>query len=449
LPTTVAARCATLRVPEDRRHPAGRVIEVRIARVAASAKRARPDPVVMLAGGPGQSALDAFPQVAAAFHGVLRERDVILVDQRGTGQSHPLECPEADAIEVDDFVEPKLARELTEHCLGELSAKSDPRFYTTSDYVDDLEAVRIALGIERVNLVGISYGTRVALEYVRRHAAHTRAVVLDAVVPPQLILGADHASNLEAVINLQFARCEADAVCREKFGSPRARLDALLAKLREHPERVAYLDPLTGESREDTLTAADVAGVVRMYAYAPQLFGMLPMTLAAAASGDYSTLMANAHMIEELVGEQISMALQLSVSCAEDVPWLHADPRDKDTLLGTTFVDLLQAQCAVWPRGRVPTDFHEPVSTSLPVLLLSGELDPVTPPRYGETVQRTLPNSRHFTVKGGGHSVLTAGCVPQLLTKFVVTAQTGTLDGRCLDRLIESPPFGGTYGWEP
>ena len=256
-------------MPEDRSHPDGRLIDVRIARIAASAKRAKPDPVVMLAGGPGQSALEAFPQVAAAFHGVLRDRDVILVDQRGTGQSHPLDCPEADAIEVDDLVEPKVARELAEHCLGELRAGSDPRFYTTSDYVDDLEDVRVALGLDRVNLVGISYGTRVA-------------------------------------------RCSADAVCREKFGSPRARLDALLAKLREHPERVSYLDPLTGERREDTLTATDVAGVVRMYAYAPQLFGMLPMTLAAAATGDYSTLMANTHMIEELIGEQISMALQLS-----------------------------------------------------------------------------------------------------------------------------------------
>ena len=189
--------------------------------------------------------------------------------------------------------------------------------------------------------------------------------------------------------------------------------------------------------------------MVRLYAYAPQLFGMLPMTLAAAAAGDYEALMAHSRMLEQLVGEQISMALQLSVSCTEDVPWLQADPRDAGTLLGTAFVDLLRAQCAVWPRGAMPPDFHAPLHASQPALLLSGELDPVTPPRYGEAVRRTLPNSRHFTLKGQGHTVLMTGCVPQLLTQFIASANAKTLDGGCLDRLIESPPFGGTYGWEP
>jgi len=320
---------------------------------------------------------------------------------------------------------------------------------TTSDYVADLETVRMALRIPQYNLVGISYGTRVALEYLRRYPAQTRSVVLDSVVPPELILGAEHARNLETVIDAQFARCDADAVCHERFGSPRARLDALLTRLRAQPERVAYLDPLTGERHEDTLTATDVASVVRLYAYAPQLFGMLPMTLAAAASGQYETLMTHSRMIEQLLGEQISMALQLSVSCAEDVPWLRADPRDKDTLLGAAFVDLLLAQCAVWPQGRVPRDFHTPVRATQPVLLLSGELDPVTPPRYGATVQRSLPNSRHFTLRGQGHSVLLAGCTPQLLSKFIESADARGLDGSCLERLIESPPFAGTYGWEP
>jgi pimeloyl-ACP methyl ester carboxylesterase len=449
LPTTVAARCATLRVPEDRAQPQGRSIELAIAWVAASGRRSAPDPVVMLAGGPGQAALASFPQVAAAFRGVLRERDVILVDQRGTGRSHALQCPEAEAAAPTNLMEPDLARILTQRCLAEIKADADPRFYTTSTYVADLEAVRRALAVPQFNLVGVSYGTRVALEYLRRHPRHVRTVVLDSVVPPQLILGAEHARNLEVAVDAQFARCDADAACRERFGSPRAQLDKLLATLRAQPQQVTYRDPLTDERREDVLTAMDVAGVVRLYAYAPQLFGMLPMTLAAAANGHLETLMAQARMIEQLIGEQISMPLQLSVSCAEDAPWLRADPADADTLLGTAFVDLLLAQCAVWPTGDVPEDFHAPVHSQHPVLLLSGELDPVTPPRYGATVQGTLPNARHFTLHGQGHSVLTSGCAPKLLAEFIASGNATRLDGKCLERLIESPPFGGAYGWEP
>jgi pimeloyl-ACP methyl ester carboxylesterase len=449
LALTVAAQCSKLRVLEDRSRPDGRTIEIAVARIAGSARTSQPDPVVMLAGGPGQSALESFPQVAAAFRGVLRERDVILVDQRGTGSSHALHCPEAEAAATTDLMEPHVARQLTERCLREIETDADPRFYTTSDYVADLESVRSALAVPQFNLVGISYGTRVALEYLRRHPLRTRAVVLDSVVPPELILGGEHARNLEMAIDAQFARCEADPACHERFGSPRVQLDALLARLRAAPQRVTYRDPLTHESKSDTLTATDVAGVVRLYAYAPQLFGMLPMTLAAAAGGEYATLLAQARMIEQLLGEQISMALQLSVSCAEDAPWLKADPADAGTLLGTTFVDLLQAQCAVWPRGRVPPDFHEPLESQHAVLLFSGELDPVTPPRYGEAVRRTLPNSRHFTLNGQGHSVLAAGCAPKLMTDFIARGDASTLDGQCLERLIDPPPFGGAYGWEP
>ncbi len=448
LAVTVAAQCANLRVPEDRDQPAARGIDLAVAWIPSTARNARPDPVVMLAGGPGQSALDSYPLVAAAFYGVLRERHVILVDQRGTGRSHPLDCTATEAAAGEELTAPDTARELARRCLAEIR-DADPRHYTTTDYVADLDDVRQALGVEQLNLVGISYGTRVAQEYLRRHPAHTRALVLDSVVPPRLILGADHARNLEAAVNAQFARCDADPVCRKRFGSPRDRLDALLERLRQRPEHVVYQDPLTNLPREDELTAESVAGVVRLHAYAPQLFAMLPMTLAAAADGQYATLMAQARMIEDLLGEQISTALQLSVSCAEDAPWLRADPADAGTLLGTAFVDFLVAQCGVWPRGAMPADFHEPVRAAHPVLLLSGEFDPVTPPRYGAEVLATLPNGRHFVLRGQGHGMLTAGCVPELLTRFISRADASALDARCLDRLIHTPPFGGAYGWEP
>jgi len=225
-PTTVSGFCGRLAVAEDREASAGRRIELAVALVPSRAKRPLPDPVFMLAGGPGQSALETYPAAAAAFRDVLRDRDVVLVDQRGTGGSNRLACPEPDAgAGADAFGDPSAARKFAEACLAGLEA--DPRFYTTSDAVLDLEDVRAALGAEQVNLVGVSYGTRVALEYLRRHPDRTRTVVLDGVVPPELALGADHARNLENALDAHFAICEADATCRERYGSPRARLAAV------------------------------------------------------------------------------------------------------------------------------------------------------------------------------------------------------------------------------
>lgn len=448
---TLAARCATLRVPEDRSRRGGRRIELAVAWVPSTSKTPAADPVLFLAGGPGQAALEAFPAVVPAFRDALRRRNVILVDQRGTGLSHRLECPRAigdDPSAAFDLADPAVARDLARRCLAEID-DADPRFYTTSDYVADLDAVRTALGLGAVNLVGVSYGTRVALEYLRRHPAHVRAVVLDSVVPPSLILGSEHARNLDAAIDAQFARCEGDPRCRERFGSPRARLDALLARLRAQPVTVAYADPLTHERREDALTAEVLAGVVRLHAYSPPLIAMLPMLLEAAAEGRYETLMAQARMIEQLVGEQISLPLQLSVSCAEDAPWLVPDPADRTTLMGASLVDFLTAQCEAWPRGRVPPDFHASIVVRHPVLLLSGEFDPVTPPRYGAAVAADLSNARHLVLRGQGHSVLGAGCTPRLLGTFLERPQPAAIDAGCLDALGYVPPFAGAYGWEP
>jgi len=447
-PTTVPAFCGRLPVAENRAAPSGRRIELAVALVPSRAKRPLPDPVFMLAGGPGQSALESFPGAAAAFRDVLRDRDVVLVDQRGTGGSNRLGCPRPDAAsDADAFGDSDAARRFAEQCRAGLDA--DARFYTTSDAVLDLEAVRAAIGAAQVNLVGVSYGTRVALEYLRRYPDRTRSVVLDGVVPPELALGADHARNLEDALDAHFAICENDATCRQLYGSPRVRLDALLDELRRVPKTVRFRDPLSDAEREESLTPDTVAGVVRLYAYVPQLAAMLPRSLAEATAGRPEVLMAQAAMIENLVGEQITFGMQLSVLCAEDADRLRVDPADEGTLLGTAFVSNLLAQCEVWPKGRRPADFNDPVKSDSPVLLLSGQLDPVTPPRYGEAVVRHLPNGRHLVAPGQGHNVFGVGCAPQLMGKFISTANARDLDASCLQQLAPPPPFVGSYGWEP
>jgi len=449
-PATVAAYCGRLIVPEDRARVDGRRIELAISLVPSRSKQPRPDPVFMLAGGPGQAAREAFPSAAGAFRDILRERHVVLVDQRGTGGSHPLECPASEDTDGGGLVEvsdPAAARQLAERCLAGLDA--DPRYYTTSDAVLDLEAVREAIGTAEINLVGISYGTRVALEYLRRHPQRTRSVVLDGVVPPELALGSEHARNLEAALDRHFSACEADSRCRAQHGSPRAQLEQLLESVEDQPRRVRYRDPVTDAVRDEELTAAAIAGVVRLYAYTPQLAAMLPRTLAEANDGRPEVLMAQARMIELLIGEQISLGPQLSVTCAEDADRLRVNPADQGTLLGTGFVEALLAQCEVWPRGRRPADFNEAVTSDRPVLLLSGELDPVTPPRYGEAVVRHLANGRHLVARGQGHNAMASGCAPRLMASFIGEGSARALDASCLDRLAAPPPFLGAYGWGP
>lgn len=447
---TVEAQCTTLRVPENRAAPDGRQIDLAIAWVPSTSAQARPDPVFMLAGGPGQGARAGYVGVAPAFAQIRRSRHVVLVDQRGTGGSNPLACRDADgnnAFTEGDGLDAESAAAFARRCLAALDA--DPRHYTTGEAIDDLDAVRVAIGAESINLVGISYGSRVAQQYARRYPARTRSLVLDGVVPNTLVLGNEHARNLEAALDLQFARCAADPACAERYGDTRADLAQLLATVRAAPPLVRYRDPVSFAVREEPLEPGAVAAVVRLFAYAPTIAAMLPMALHQAAAGDYETLAAQARMLASVVGEEIMHGMQLSVLCSEDADGFATDPADADSVLGTQLLDLARAQCAVWPKGNRGPDFRRPLDTPVPALLLSGEFDPVTPPRYGDEVAASLPNARHLVARGIGHGVITVGCMPRLLAAFLADPKPAELDASCLDDLTYTAPFAGPYGWEP
>jgi pimeloyl-ACP methyl ester carboxylesterase len=448
---SVEAQCGTLEVPENHSDASGRRISLAIAWVPTDADEA-PDPVFMLAGGPGQSARDSYPGIASAFRDIVRKRHVILVDQRGTGESSPLVCRDSEgesaiSESVDDT--PEAAARFARTCLERLQKTVDPRFYTTTDAIQDLDAVRSALDVEQINIVGISYGTRVAQQYARRYPERARSVVLDGVVPNELVLGSEHAKNLEAALEQHFARCTQDAVCREKLGSPRENFSRLAAELRAAPRPQRYRDPLTAEEKTGELTYGHLASIVRLYAYSPVTAAMLPLTLHEAAEGRGDALMAQAQMLMGQLSEQIMHGMQLSVMCSEDGDALRADEADRDSVLGTEFVDYTVAQCGAWVRGSMPADFHQPFKSDVPVLLLSGEFDPVTPPRYGEQVLAGLSRGRHLVLNGQGHNVIGIGCMPKLAARFIDTADAKALEAQCLDGLSYTPPFAGFYGWEP
>lgn len=450
-PTPVAAQCTRMAVPEDRAHPQARSIDLAIAWVPADDDDAAPDPVFMLAGGPGQSALETYPAAAAAFAHVLKKRNVILVDQRGTGGSNPLECKGSDDSQADPATQsdPARIRALTATCRDALEKKADLRFYTTTDAIADLDAVRAAIGADKIDLVGISYGTRVAQQYARTYAAHTRAVVLDSVAPNELILGNEFARNLQDALADNFKLCAGIPACARRMGDPTANLDGLLAKLKAQPQPVSWRDPLTGETRQGTLTRDEVATLARMYAYTPLALATLPLSLSEALAGRYDTLKAQAVLLGGQLSGAMTTGMQLSVICSEDADGLKPDPAMDASVLGNQIVANLQASCAVWPHGQRPADFHQPLVSALPILVLEGQFDPVTPPRYGAQVVKHLRNGRLLVLRGQGHNVIGVGCMPRLLARFIDTADAKSLDANCLDALPATPPFTSFNGWEP
>ena len=448
--TSLEAQCTTFEVPEDRANPQGRKIALNIAWLPPTRQgEVAPDPVFFLAGGPGQSAVDTFPGMDAAFAEVRKQRNVVLVDQRGTGKSNLLSCPMPDGGAEAFDASPAAMRAQAQACAAALAGKADLRHYTTSAAVADLDAVRRAIGAAQVNLVGVSYGTRVAQQYAMRHPQATRSIVLDSPVPNSIGLGNIFARNLDDALALQFAQCTRAPACKDRLGDPRAELDALLARLRAAPVTVRYRDATTGEAADGVLRAETVAGLVRMYAYMPMAGALLPKLIHEANAGRYEGLMALAQMLTGELEEAMAMGMQLSVVCSEDGASMVARAEDAGTVLGNLMPEGMAAMCAAWPKGSAPADFNRPLATRVPALVLAGEFDPVTPPRYGEEIVRHLPNGRLFVLRGQGHSVLGAGCMPKLFTQFVEKADAKSLQGTCLDSLNYVAPFTSFNGAEP
>ncbi|MDQ3617838.1 MAG: alpha/beta hydrolase [Pseudomonadota bacterium] len=452
---STTAQCATFEVPENRDAPDGRQIALHIAWLPAGGARGGiGDPVFFLAGGPGQAATEHAASVDTALREVRKQRDIILIDQRGTGDSNPLDCLDADGKPMStdglDETSPEALVEFARQCAASLEGRADPRFYTTTEAVQDLDAVRIALGVDRINLVGGSYGTRVAQQYAMRYPQHTRSLVLDGVAPNALVVGGEFAHTLEDALALQSAQCQRLPACQARYPTDmRAQLRKVMLDLQASPVEVEYRDPGTGESRLDTVTADTVTGLAFVFSYAPQTAALLPLVIDEAAHGRYAPLMSLSQLMARSVGEQMTRGMQWSVLCAEDAERFRA-PADADTtILGAELAQMFFAPCAVWPRGKRPADFNAPFKSDLPVLLLSGELDPVTPPRYGEQVLQNLPNGRHLVLDGQGHGAMMLGCMPKLIGQFIETVDAKALDVECLDTMTYVPPFTSFNGWEP
>jgi pimeloyl-ACP methyl ester carboxylesterase len=433
------AYCGTLEVFEDRTARTGRQIGLAIVVLPALSDDYRADPLFFLAGGPGQGAARMAEAIGTVFDRVRRHRDIVLVDQRGTGHSHPLDCPPDTESLRAVFASDEAAVERLRTCLAGLQA--DVRHYTTPPAMDDLDDVRQFLGYEQVNLYGGSYGTRAALVYLRRHEAHVRSVVLDGAAPTGMRLPLFAARDAQRALERLLADCENDAACRDAYPGLTGRLTRLLRRLEAAPARVRLVHPRTGAADTVDVTARAVASVVVSALYSPTTASLLPILIDRAERDDFQGLLALAFAGD--TSENMSVGMQLSVLCSEDAPQIAPDDVARETtgrLLGSHLVASQLKACEIWPRGTIEPSYHQPVESSVPALVLSGDVDPVTPPLWGEAVARHLSRGRHLVAAATGHGVAGTPCGARLIADFVNRGSAEGLDAACLNA-AKRPPF--------
>ena len=409
--SSIKARCGTMTRPLD---PSGGVpgeIELRVAVVPALNLTPELDPLVPIAGGPGQGSVQFFAAYSWAFEDVRRNRDILLIDQRGTGESATMDCEFDDDL-IEGEYSTELTIEYTQLCLDELPY--DPRFFTTSVAVTDIEAVRDALGYPALNLYGISYGTRVAQQFARRYPDSTRTIVIDGVVPPQISLGPEIATESQKAVDSILARCADDAACNERFPDVAADFARIVSTLREAPVTINIPQPSSGRPEEVRFGQGELAAAIRLLAYHPNSIALMPLLISEAGKGNYVPLGSQFMMTMIAMMDALSLGMHNSVMCAEDVPFYDAEDIDYDGLeasyMGTFQLEALEAICSVWPVGPIDEEFKTPLATDLPVLLLSGDVDPITPPRYADLAAVDLTNAAHLIGKQQGHGQIGVGC---------------------------------------
>ena len=444
------AECATWQQPLDRTDPSDETLALFVARLKSTAIEPAKDAFTIVNGGPGGSSIDLLVDMAGVVGAFTRERDVIVIDQRGTGRSAPLTC-EAITDRAEEYTEEQTL-EATKDCLDNLT--HDPRFFTTSVGVEDLEALREALGYEQLSLYGISYGTRVVQQYVRRYPVTSRVAVIDGVVPPQQALGPRIAIHSQDALDQALARCVEEESCNTAFPNLAAELGALRASLEESPVPLSIPHPVTGKQTEIELTYPHVMMWLRFSLYATETTALIPLTIhEAAVSQNYIPIASNALRMLHNITTALNYGMHNAVICTEDAPFYDEQSVDYDamdaTYIGGEMLGSLKSICEVWPAGYIHEDIKQPLISDTPTLVLSGELDPITPPAWGDMSMQGLSQAKHIIAPGQGHGTLARGCIPKMVLEFVEKTNVTEVDDSCVKHLGAYPFFIDAMGPPP
>jgi pimeloyl-ACP methyl ester carboxylesterase len=436
--------CGKLTVFENRRTRSGRMIDLNVVVLPALEQSSKEDPLFELAGGPGVAATSAASFYATVGREVRRRRDVVLVDQRGTGASNPLHCRHDTSPQY--FVGEMYPVEYVRNCRNELESKADLTQYTTPVAMDDLDDVRAWLGYERINLIGFSYGTRAALVYMRQHPDRVRSALLAGVAPTYLRIPLHHARGGQRAMNLLLDECAADPQCGTAFPRIRRELKEVLAELARRPARVKYTLPETGAQVPVVIRGNAFAEKLRARMYAPETARRLPFIIHRSAMGDFTPFLKMVIPTRRDKPDFLADGMYLSVTCAEDTALIDpatAARMNRQTMFGDYRVFQQRRACGMWPRAELPSGYDQPVKSNIPVLIISGYMDPVTPPEWGESVAEHLPNSRHVVIHHLAHDgdgLSNFECLNKVILEFFARGDAKALDTSCSGQMLP-PPF--------
>jgi len=437
---TSAALCAKYEVFENRATKSGRKIPLNIVLLPSVNPKPVPDPLFYLAGGPGGAATAYAPE--KFIDGLRRNRDVVLVDQRGTGESYPLNCPSPGSREdMRGYFGEQFPLERIKACRTELEKIADFTQYTTAIAMDDLDEVRAVLGYDRINVYGGSYGSTTSLVYLRQHGDHVRSVAVVGVAPPAAKIPLSFARGVQDSMNRLFADCAAEPACKAAYPNVAEEFKSVVAKFDNGPVEVEAGNVYTKATQKVLVTRDAFVDAIRQLLYVPNAAAALPALIHLGANGNLGPIVGTAFQVVSQIDARIARGMQLSVICAEDTPFITADDiktTSANSFYGDARVRPTIKACSEWPHAKVPASFLDPVKSDVPVLLVSGALDPVTPPWIAETVAKTLSHSKLVVIQNATHS--SYECVENLIADFIDKGTTENLDASCVEK-IRRPPF--------
>ena len=437
--------CGKLTVFENRQTRAGRTIDLNVVVLPALNSSSKEEPLFDLAGGPGAASTGAAGFYAKEGKEYRRHRDVVLVDQRGTGNSNPLTtAPRTRSPQ--DYLTEMYPVEYVKTMRQALEQRADLTQYTTSIAMDDLDDVRAWLGYERINLFGLSYGTRAVLVYMRQHPDRVRSAILMGVAPTYLKMPLHHSRAAKRAMDLLLEECAGDAACHQAFPELQHEWEEVLERLGHEPARVEYSPPDKSATVTVEIQRDIFAEKLRNRMYSRDSAARIPFIIHQAAQGDFAPFLKEAIPADRSVPDFIADGMYLCVTCAEDTPFIDQDEAamaNAGNPFGNYRVVQQTRACSMWPQGKIPDGYHQPVSSNIPVLILSGYLDPVTPPERGEEVASHLPNSKHVIIPHGAHGIeglTNVDCLDKLMLEFFSKGSAKDLDTTCVERVLP-PPF--------
>lgn len=428
-------KCGALLVPENYGDETSDKISINFAVLPAIDNSEYKAPLMFLAGGPGQAAVELATTLNRVFREIRKTRDIILVDQRGTGKSSALACDLDDEEDVYRVLPEELNTDDVKSCISQF--KGDVTQYNSENAIRDFDAIRAALGHEKINIYGGSYGTRAGLVYLRMFPESVESAVLDSVGPIEVPIGMFGQSGARS-FNLLLENCKNSESCHNAFPNLAEEFQAVKARLAKEPVKIDIQHPRLGTPTQFVLDDTKFTGNLRFQLYGVEGRSMVPLVIHQAYLGNYQPLIG---LIARTEGEQlVYTGLLFNIVCNEDIPRVSPQMQEADAANefdGAASHLAWELICPLFPQYRPSEDFYQPVTANVPTLILSGDLDPVTPPSNGDFPVKTLPNSKHIVVKNASHTVAMSTCASDIIGEFLTSKDPKSLDESCLEDVPE------------